>query len=302
MGRHSAPRSSGRARHAAPRPNRRPSTGLTFHRTPPLWRRSPAIPAALVVLAAWGGADAVQLVSYHGSPAGGHAAAAATGAQPSTASKAALDDRISRDSRAITRATAAKAAAQKAATQKAAVQKAAAQKAAAQKAAAQKAATQKAAIKQAAAQAATKQAAIKKAAASQWVRPSQGAESSCFCMRWGVMHQGIDLAGPLGSPILAAGAGTVVAAAPASGFGLWVVIRHDNGDCTVYGHMYHYYVSVGQRVSAGQHIADIGANGQSTGPHLHFGVMQGRMNGPYVDPIPWLRARGVEIGAYDPNA
>lgn len=216
----------------------------------------------------------MQFVSYHGSPAGGQAAAAATGAQPSTASKAALDDRVSRDGRAIgiSRATASKATAQKAAAQKAA------------------------------AQAAIMQAAIKNAAESQWVRPSQGAESSCFCMRWGVMHQGIDLVGPLGSPILAAGTGTVVAAGPASGFGLWVVIRHDNGDCTVYGHMYHYYVSVGQRVSAGQHIADIGANGQSTGPHVHFGVMQGRMNGPYVDPIPWLRARGVEIGAYNPNA
>lgn len=294
VGRHSTPRASGRGRHAAPRSNRQLNTAQSSNRAAPLWRRSPAITATLVVLAVWGGADAVQLVSFHGSPAGGHAAAAAvTGAQPSTlsavgqsekadkASTAALENRVSRNSRAIaiSRAPAAKAAAvQKAAVQKAAVQKAAAQEAAAQKAAAQK------------------------AAANQWVRPSQGGESSCFCMRWGVMHQGIDLAGPLGTPILTAGAGTVVAAGPASGFGLWVVIRHDNGDCTVYGHMYHYYVSVGQRVTAGQHIADIGANGQSTGPHLHFGVMQGRMNGPYADPIPWLRARGVDIGAYNPNA
>jgi len=135
-----------------------------------------------------------------------------------------------------------------------------------------------------------------------WVRPSAGGESSCFCMRWGVMHEGIDLAGPLGSPIVAAGDGVVIDAGPAEGFGLWVVIQHDNGDVTIYGHMYHYYVTVGEHVSAGQHIADIGANGQATGPHLHFGVRLGGPNGPYVDPVPWLRARGVEIGPYNPNA
>ncbi|HEX2902171.1 MAG TPA: M23 family metallopeptidase [Jatrophihabitans sp.] len=135
-----------------------------------------------------------------------------------------------------------------------------------------------------------------------WVRPSVGAESSCFCMRWGVMHDGIDLAGPMGSPILAVGDGVVVAAGPAEGFGLWVVIRHSNGDYSVYGHMYHFYVTVGEHVVAGQHIADIGANGQSTGPHLHFGVMHGSFMGPYIDPIPWLKARGIDIGPYDPNA
>jgi murein DD-endopeptidase MepM/ murein hydrolase activator NlpD len=135
-----------------------------------------------------------------------------------------------------------------------------------------------------------------------WVRPSAGGESSCFCMRWGVMHDGIDLAGPMGSPIVAAGDGVVVAAGPAAGFGLWVVIQHANGDCSVYGHMYHYYVSVGQHVVAGQHIADIGDNGQSTGPHLHFGVMQGHYRGPYIDPVPWLKDRGIDVGGYNPDA
>ncbi len=135
-----------------------------------------------------------------------------------------------------------------------------------------------------------------------WVRPSAGGESSCFCMRWGVMHDGIDLAGPMGSPILAVGDGVVVEAGPADGFGLWVVIRHSNGDLSVYGHMYHFYVTVGEHVVAGQHIADIGANGQSTGPHLHFGVMQGKLNGPYIDPVPWLKARGISVGPYNPDA
>jgi murein DD-endopeptidase MepM/ murein hydrolase activator NlpD len=135
-----------------------------------------------------------------------------------------------------------------------------------------------------------------------WVRPSAGAESSCFCMRWGVMHDGIDLAGPLGSPIVAVGDGVVVEAGPAAGFGMWVVIRHANGDYSIYGHMYRYYVKVGQHVRAGQHIADIGANGFSTGPHLHFGVARGSVTGPFLDPVPWLAARGIRIGPYNPNA
>ncbi len=141
-----------------------------------------------------------------------------------------------------------------------------------------------------------------KPVAARWVRPSAGAESSCFCMRWGVMHEGIDLAGPLGSPIVAVGDGVVVEAGPATGFGLWVVIRHANGDYSIYGHMYTYYVSVGEHVRAGQHIADIGANGQSTGPHLHFGVSRGGPLGPYLDPVPWLAARGITVGPYDPDA
>ena len=107
-------------------------------------------------------------------------------------------------------------------------------------------------------------------------------------MRWGVMHEGIDLAGPLGSPIVAVGDGVVVEAGPAAGFGLWVAIRHANGDYSIYGHMYRYYVTVGEHVRAGQHIADIGANGQSTGPHLHFGVARGSATGPFLDPVPWL--------------
>jgi murein DD-endopeptidase MepM/ murein hydrolase activator NlpD len=135
-----------------------------------------------------------------------------------------------------------------------------------------------------------------------WVRPSAGGESSCFCERWGVFHDGIDLAGPLGSAIVAAGDGVVVEAGPSDGFGHWIVIRHANGDVSVYGHMYTVLVAAGEHVSAGQHIADIGSDGQSTGPHLHFGIRQGGMTGPYIDPVPWLRARGVDVGGYDPNA
>jgi murein DD-endopeptidase MepM/ murein hydrolase activator NlpD len=134
-----------------------------------------------------------------------------------------------------------------------------------------------------------------KTVAGTWVRPSVGPMSSCFCMRWGVMHEGVDLAGPLGAPIYSTGQGVVVEAGPSEGFGHWIVIRQANGDVTIYGHMYSVLVSTGEHVRAGQHIADIGADGQSTGPHLHFGVRRGGITGPYLDPVPWLRARGVYI-------
>jgi murein DD-endopeptidase MepM/ murein hydrolase activator NlpD len=139
-------------------------------------------------------------------------------------------------------------------------------------------------------------------ATGRWVRPSAGGQSSCFCMRWGRMHDGIDLAGPNGSPIVSVGDGVVAEAGPAAGYGMWVAIRHANGDYSIYAHMYHVYVTVGQHVRAGQHIADIGSNGYSTGPHLHFEIARGSATGPRVDPAPWLRERGVEVGPYNPHA
>jgi murein DD-endopeptidase MepM/ murein hydrolase activator NlpD len=128
------------------------------------------------------------------------------------------------------------------------------------------------------------------------VLPVNGARlTSPFGMRWGVLHAGIDLAAPLGTPEYAAMDGVVLRAGPASGFGLAVYIQHANGDVTVYGHMEKILVTEGQVVRAGQTIALLGANGQATGPHLHFEVHIGGMLGAKVDPIPWLRARGVTI-------
>jgi murein DD-endopeptidase MepM/ murein hydrolase activator NlpD len=121
-------------------------------------------------------------------------------------------------------------------------------------------------------------------------------------MRWGEMHEGIDLAGPLGSPILAVGDGVVIKAGPADGFGNWVVIQHANGDVSIYGHMRYYYVQVGQVVTAGEKIAVVGNEGQSTGPHLHFEIHQGGLEGTKIDPVPWLTARGIGVGPYSPNA
>ncbi|MFC9993307.1 M23 family metallopeptidase [Nocardia sp. NPDC127526] len=123
--------------------------------------------------------------------------------------------------------------------------------------------------------------------------PARGAFTSGFGPRWGTFHAGIDIAAPLGSPIYAVAAGTVVAAGPAQGFGLWVQIRHDDGTISVYGHMYDFFVSVGERVPAGMQIARIGNRGDSTGPHLHFEIIQ---NGQRVDPQAWLALHGLRLG------
>jgi murein DD-endopeptidase MepM/ murein hydrolase activator NlpD len=128
-----------------------------------------------------------------------------------------------------------------------------------------------------------------------WVRPGTGYLSSCFCARWGTFHYGIDLAAPYGSPIYAAGDGVVIEAGPASGFGQWVVVEHANGDVSIYGHEYKILVHKGERVQAGQLIALVGSEGESTGPHLHFEVHMGGLEGTRIDPIPWLAERGVKI-------
>jgi murein DD-endopeptidase MepM/ murein hydrolase activator NlpD len=111
------------------------------------------------------------------------------------------------------------------------------------------------------------------------------------------MHWGIDLAGPLGSPILATGDGVVVKAGPQDGFGNAVMIQHANGDVTLYGHMRYLYVKAGQTVTAGEKIALVGNEGFSTGPHLHLEVHQGGIDGARIDPVPWLKERGIDLSS-----
>jgi murein DD-endopeptidase MepM/ murein hydrolase activator NlpD len=143
---------------------------------------------------------------------------------------------------------------------------------------------------------AKRDAAAQEAARPTAVLPIHGAYiSSCFCARWGTFHWGVDFAAPMDTPEYAAMDGVVIRAGAASGFGLAVYILHDNGDVTVYGHMDKILVSAGQVVQAGQTIALLGARGQATGPHLHFEVHQGGMDGKRIDPLPWLRARGVAV-------
>jgi murein DD-endopeptidase MepM/ murein hydrolase activator NlpD len=130
-----------------------------------------------------------------------------------------------------------------------------------------------------------------------YVKPTSGRVSSCYGWRWGALHGGVDIAAPIGTNIYSVQSGVVERAGPATGFGLAVYIRGDDGSVSVYGHVNDYFVHAGERVSAGEHIADVGNRGQSTGPHLHFEVHPGgQMYSGRVDPVPWLNARGIYLG------
>jgi murein DD-endopeptidase MepM/ murein hydrolase activator NlpD len=133
------------------------------------------------------------------------------------------------------------------------------------------------------------------AAAAAWVNPDPTARvTSCFGPRWGRMHEGVDLAAPSGTPIVAAGAGVVVRAGVAEGYGNAVLIDHGNGYLTHYGHLSLITVTVGQHVAAGQQIGNEGATGDATGPHLHFEVHQGHYKNP-IEPTRWMHGHGVDI-------
>jgi hypothetical protein len=151
-------------------------------------------------------------------------------------------------------------------------------------------------ISQAEAQARLSEIAASRAAREpDFVVPTNGRMSTCFCSRWGTMHWGIDLAAPLGTPILAAADGVVLRAGPASGYGNAIYIQDADGNVEIYGHMKYYNVAAGDVVTAGEQIAKVGSQGQSTGPHLHFEIHVGGMNGKPTDPQKWLAERGLSV-------
>ena len=98
-------------------------------------------------------------------------------------------------------------------------------------------------------------------------------------------HQGIDLAGPEGTPIYASRSGVVTVAKYSNSAGYYVTINHGDGFSSIYMHMTNYVVSAGTAVSAGQLIGYMGSTGISTGPHLHFGIAY---NGAYVNPAAYV--------------
>jgi murein DD-endopeptidase MepM/ murein hydrolase activator NlpD len=118
-----------------------------------------------------------------------------------------------------------------------------------------------------------------------------GRVTSGFGLRGGAKHQGLDIAAPIGTPIRVPLAGTVISSGPASGFGLWVRVRHADGTITTYGHINRSLVKVGQKVAAGQQIAEVGNRGESTGPHLHIEVVT--PGGKKINPRPWLDQHGI---------
>lgn len=120
--------------------------------------------------------------------------------------------------------------------------------------------------------------------------PARGVLTSGYGWRWGRMHRGIDIAAPVGTPIYAAAPGVIEFAGwNSGGYGNMVDIRHADGSKTRYAHNSRNLVRVGQTVSQGQQIAEMGSTGYSTGPHVHFEVHLPQ--GGAVNPIAYLPSR-----------
>jgi len=115
--------------------------------------------------------------------------------------------------------------------------------------------------------------------------PCDGVVVSGFGMRWGRLHEGIDIGCAYGTPNRAAAAGTVIYSAWLGGYGNLIVLDHGNGLSTAYAHASSLLVGVGQTVSQGETVSLVGSTGNSSGPHLHFEV---RVNGEAVDPLLYL--------------
>ncbi len=111
--------------------------------------------------------------------------------------------------------------------------------------------------------------------------------TSPFGQRWGRLHAGVDMAAPIGTPIYATADGVVTYAGWSSGYGRLVKIQHEFGIETLYAHQNLIRVEVGQRVSRGERIGDMGNSGISSGSHVHYEV---RVNGDPVNPMTYIRA------------
>jgi len=146
-----------------------------------------------------------------------------------------------------------------------------------------------------------KKAAAKKAA---WVDPVKKYTLSASFNQagnmWSSTHSGQDFAVPSGTKVFAAHGGTVVkaggnGAGDGSAYGNAIVIKHGNGTYSQYAHLSKINVKVGQVVATGQRIALSGNTGNSSGPHLHFEIRTTANYGSAVDPVAFLRAKGVTV-------
>lgn len=122
---------------------------------------------------------------------------------------------------------------------------------------------------------------VSRGGSNRFIWPTEGDVSSGFGYRWGRNHDGIDIANDIGTSIRAARSGRVTYTGWSSGYGRVVIIEHDQGYVTLYGHLSESIVNSGDYVKTGQSIAYMGNTGNSTGPHLHFEV---RKNGTPINP------------------
>jgi murein DD-endopeptidase MepM/ murein hydrolase activator NlpD len=131
------------------------------------------------------------------------------------------------------------------------------------------------------------------AQAEAWLLPLDDFQfTSAYGVRFGQLHAGIDLATAEGIPYKAIHAGEVIAAGHNGGYGYAITIRHSDGTEVIYAHSRRLLVQAGDTVKAGQVIGEVGNTGYSYGPHLHIEI---HVNGKPTDPIPLLRAHGVDV-------
>ncbi len=121
--------------------------------------------------------------------------------------------------------------------------------------------------------------------ASGFILPVNGVLTSGFGLRWGRLHAGVDIGAPFGTPINGVASGVVIHSGWLGGYGNLVVVDHGDGLSTAYAHQQRIFVSVGDVVSQGATLGEVGSTGYSTGPHLHFEV---RINGVARDPLGYL--------------
>ncbi|MFI2203019.1 M23 family metallopeptidase [Streptomyces sp. NPDC020192] len=140
--------------------------------------------------------------------------------------------------------------------------------------------------------------------AAAWVDPVKKYSLSATFMQsgalWQAKHSGQDFAVPTGTEVVAAHGGTVVKAGPngagdGHAYGNAVVIKHGNGTYSQYAHLSRIDVKAGQIVATGQRIALSGSTGNFTGPHLHFEIRTTPHHGSAVDPVTFLRGKGVTL-------
>ncbi|GHF42795.1 peptidase [Streptomyces mashuensis] len=135
--------------------------------------------------------------------------------------------------------------------------------------------------------------------AAGWTRPLLSYQLSAGFggtgAHWSGHHSGQDFAVPTGTPVRSVGAGTVLFTGCGGPFGMSLVVQHDGGWFSQYAHLAATLPAPGTRVRAGDWIGLSGTTGNSTGPHLHFEVRRTPDYGSAVEPVRWLRARGVVL-------
>jgi len=144
----------------------------------------------------------------------------------------------------------------------------------------------------------------KAAAKATWVDPVKkytlSASFNQAGTMWSSTHSGQDFAVASGTAVVAAHGGTVVkaggnGAGDGSAYGNAIVIKHSNGTYSQYAHLSKIEVKVGQAVTTGQRIALSGNTGNSSGPHLHFEIRTTADYGSAIDPVAFLRSKGVTV-------